>query len=73
MRWSLLEQRERSGGARNKLQVKTCNEGEFAGGLILVEKNMNSVLRYWETSQNSARERCESGHLFTTVGADVLL
>lgn len=34
MRWSLLEQREHSGGARNKLQVKNCNDGEFAGVLI---------------------------------------
>lgn len=73
MRWSLLEQRERSGGARNKLQVKNCNDGEFAGVLIPVEENMNLVLRYWETSQNRARERCESGHLFTTAGTDVLL
>lgn len=73
MRWSLLEQRGHSGGARNKLQVKTCNDGEIAGVLIPREKNMNLVLRYWETSQSRARERCESGHWFTTAGADVLL
>lgn len=75
----LFEQRQGDGGARNKLQVKSCNDRDFTGFLIAMEKggrrkNMNSVLRCQETLQEKrARKRCGSGCSLTVVGADVMV
>lgn len=75
----MFEQREGGGGARNKFQVKSCNDRDFTGVLIAMEKggrrkNMNSVLRYQETLQEKkARKRCGFVCSFTVVGAAVMV
>lgn len=67
MGWPLFEQRGGGGGARNTLQVKSCNGREFTGVLMAVQKgrrrkNKNSVLRYQETlEEKRARKVCGSG------------
>lgn len=79
MEWPLSEHREGSGGARNKILVKSGIDKYFREILTGTKKNgrrkilINFVRYQWPLQEKRARKICGSDWSLTIVGANVII